>query len=82
MCPSFYPDSLDFGSDFAGAVGPTYDPDYVSLPQSPAPGTVLFWGGPASPAGNVTAFITGDAAHFKILSVTAYRVFFRRGPHS
>jgi hypothetical protein len=82
MSPTFSPNSLDFGSDLAGSTGPAYDPD--SFPRNPPPfppGTVYFWGGSDSPAGNITASITGDTTHFKILNVTVYKPLVVHGLH-
>jgi hypothetical protein len=81
MSPTFSPSSLDFGSDLTGSTGPAYDPDVFASPPPFPPGTVWFWGGSDSPAGNITASITGDTTHFKIINVTAYKPFVVHGLH-
>src|ERR1700731_2240001 len=77
MGVTFAPQSLDFGAVAAGSAGPSYDPG--NLPADPPPfppGTVL---GTGCPAGNITASLQGDTTHFKIVSITVYKVLFFHG---
>ena len=77
MSVTFNPQSLDFGTVSAGSAGPP--PPVDDVPVQDWPGTVQFWGGQNFPAGNITASIQGDPAHFRVSAVIAFQVFVVHG---